>query len=107
MHTEQSNSVKKENTSGQTVLDPNNKKQVLSALNVPNNFATVNFDAYFNTKMNYAVNRDFFSITVQELNTLHTVCESERNQLLTILAMPVRNPHFAGFLLTGNRSNRL
>ena len=49
----------------------------------------------------------FRSMTVQELNTLHTVCELERNQLLTILAMSVQNPQLAGFLLTGNRSNFL
>ena len=46
-------------------------------------------------------------MTVQELNTLHTICELERNQLLTILAMSVQNPQLAGFLLTGNRSNFL
>ena len=46
-------------------------------------------------------------MTVQELNTLHTICELERNQLLTILAMSVQNPQLAGFLLTGNRSNYL
>ena len=46
-------------------------------------------------------------MTVQELNTLHTVCELERTQLLTILAMSDRNPHLAGFLLTGNCSNFL
>ena len=44
-------------------------------------------------------------MTVQELNTLHTVCEVERNQLFTILAMSVQNPQLAGFLFTGNRSN--
>ena len=44
-------------------------------------------------------------MTIQELNTLHTICELERNQFLTILAMPVQNPQLAGFLLTGNRSN--
>ena len=45
-------------------------------------------------------------MTVQELNTLHTVCELvERTQLLTILAMSVKNPQLVGFLLTGNRSN--
>ena len=44
-------------------------------------------------------------MTVQELNTLHTVCELERN--LTILAMSVQNPQLAGFLLIGNRSNFL
>ena len=46
-------------------------------------------------------------MTVQELNTPHTVCELERNQLLTILAMSIQNPHLAGFLLIGNRSNFL
>ena len=46
-------------------------------------------------------------MTAQELNTLHTVCELERNQLLTILAMSVQNPQLAGFLLTGNCSNFL
>ena len=46
-------------------------------------------------------------MTVQELNTLHTVCELERNQLLTILAMSVQNPQLAGFLSTGNRGHFL
>ena len=46
-------------------------------------------------------------MTVQELNTRQTICELERNQLLTILAMSVQNPQLAGFLLTGNRSNFL
>ena len=46
-------------------------------------------------------------MTVQELNTLHTVCELERNQLLTKLAMSVQIPQLAGFFLTGNRSNFL
>ena len=42
-------------------------------------------------------------MTVQELNTLHTICELERNQLLTILAMLVLIPQLPGFLLPGNR----
>ena len=46
-------------------------------------------------------------MTVQELNRLHTVCELERTQLLTILAMSVKKPQLAGFLLTGNRNNFL
>ena len=44
-------------------------------------------------------------MTVQELNTLHTVCELERKKILTKLALSVQNPQLAGFLLTGNRSN--
>ena len=46
-------------------------------------------------------------MTAQEPNTLHTVCEKERNQLVTILAMSLQNPHLAGFLSTGNRNNLL
>ena len=46
-------------------------------------------------------------MTVQERNTLHTICELERDQPLTILAMSVQNPQLAGFLLTDNRSNFL
>ena len=60
-----------------------------------------------NTRIDYTINHVFRSMTVQEQNTLHTVCELERNQLLTILAMSVQNPQLAGFLLTGNRSNCL
>ena len=39
-------------------------------------------------------------MTVQELNTLHTKYELERNQLLTILAMSIQNPQLVGLLLT-------
>ena len=31
-------------------------------------------------------------MTVQELNTLHTVCELERTQLVTMSAMSFKNP---------------
>ena len=44
-------------------------------------------------------------MTVQELNTFHTICELERNQLLTLLAMSVQNPQLAVLFETGNRSN--
>ena len=46
-------------------------------------------------------------MTVQELNTLHTICELERNQLLTIFTMSEQNPQLAGFRLTGYRSSFL
>ena len=66
-----------------------------------------NNDAHINTNIDFTINHVFKSMTVQELNTLHTICELERTQLLTILAMSVKNPQLAGFLLTGNRSNFL
>ena len=46
-------------------------------------------------------------MSVAELNTIHTICEVEGTQLLTILAMSVKNPQLAGFLLKQNRSNFL
>ena len=36
------------------------------------------------------MNHVFKSMTVQELNTFHTVCELERTQLLTILVCQLR-----------------
>ena len=109
MHTGQPNphSIIDEYISGKIVLDTSNNKFVFPALNVSNNFATIDYDAHINTKIDYTINHVFRSMTVQELNTLHTICEIERNQLLTILAMSVQNPQLAGFLLTGNRSNFL
>ena len=88
------------------VLDTSNKF-IFLALNVSNNFARIDYDAHINTENDYTINHVFRSMTVQELNTLHTICELERNQLLTILAMSVQNPQLAGFLLTRNRSNFL
>ena len=109
MHTGQPNphSMIDEYISGKIVLDTSNNKLVFPALNVSNNFATIDHGAHINTKIDYTINHVFRSMTVQELNTLHTICELERNQLLTILAMSVQNPQLAGFLLTGNRSNFL
>ena len=87
------------------IIDNSNNKFVFPALNVSNNFATIDYDAHISTKIEFTVNHVFRSMNVQEPNTLHTKCEIERNQLLTILAMSVQNPQLAGFLLTGNRSN--
>ena len=109
MHTGQTNaqSLINEYNSGKIVLDNSNNNFIFPAFNVSNNFATIDYDSHINTKIDYTINHVFRSITVQELNTHHTVCELERNQLLTILAMSVQKPQLAGFLLTGNRSNFL
>ena len=109
MHTGQANpqSMIIEYISGKILLDNSNNKFIFPALNVSNNSATIDYDAHINTKIECNINHGFRSMTVQELNTLHTVCELERNQLLTVLVMSVRNPQLAGFLLTGNRGNFL
>ena len=109
MHTGQPNPqfMNNEYNCGKIVLDNSNNKFIFPALNVSNNFATINYDAHKTTKIDYTINHVFCSTTVQKLNTLRTVCELERNQLLTILAMSVQNPKLAGFFLTGIRSNFL
>ena len=58
-----------------------------------------------NTKIDFTINHVFRSMTVQELNTVHTDCELERHQLLKILEKSVQNPRLAEFLLTGKCSN--
>ena len=109
MHAGQRNpvSIMNEDITGKIVSDSTTKHYVIPALNVSNNFATIDYDAHINTKIGYTNNHVFRSMTVQELNTLHTICELERNQLVTILAMSVQNLQHAGFLSTGNRSNFL
>ena len=107
MHTGEPNpqSMINEYISGEIVSNNSNTKFIFPGLSVSNNFATVDYDAHINTKFDYTINHVFLSMTVEEPNTLHTVCELERNQLLIILAMSVQNPQLAGFLLIGNRSN--
>ena len=81
MHTGQPNphSMIDEYISGKIVLDTSNNKFIFPALNVSNTFATIDYDAHINTKIDYTINQVFRSMTVQELNTLHTICELERN----------------------------
>ena len=46
-------------------------------------------------------------MSVAELNTHHTICVIERHQFLTTIAISVKNPQIAVFLLTQTRSNFL
>ena len=65
--------------SGKKVLDKSNNNFVFPALNVSNNFATIDYDAHINTKINYTIFHVFCSMTVQEPNTFHTIWELEEN----------------------------
>ena len=101
-------SIRDQNISGRIQFDTSNQKYIFPALSVSNEIATLDYNAHINTKINFTINHVFKSMTVQELDTLHTICELvERTQLLTILAMSVKNPQLARFLLTGNRCNFL
>ena len=81
MHTGQPNPqfIINEYISGKNILDDSNNQFKYPALNVSNNFATIDYDAHTNTKIGYAINHVFRAMTLQELNTLHTVCELARN----------------------------
>ena len=107
MHTDQPNphSVISVYISGYNVLDPNKKTPyVFPAPNISKNLLQLTTMHILIHKLCYVLR----SMTKQELKTLHTVCELERNQLLTILGMSVQNPQLAGLLLTtGNRSKNL
>ena len=66
-------------------------KFLFPALKSSNNFAIVDYGALMNTKIKYSTNRVFETMSVAELNTRHT-SEVERTQLVTSLAMSVKNP---------------
>ena len=83
------------------------KINFFSSLNSSNDFATFEYEAHINTKIDYSINHVFETMSVAEVNNLHTVCKVERTQILIILGMSVKNPQLAGFVLTQNRSHFL
>ena len=58
MHTGQPNphSMIDECISGKKVLDTSNNKFIFPALNNSNNFATIDYEAHINTKIDYTIN---------------------------------------------------
>ena len=56
-------------------------------------------------KLDYTINRTFQEMSLTELETLHQLCELERTQILHSIALAVLKIPYAGYLLSGNRSN--
>ena len=56
-------------------------------------------------KLDYKVSRIFQEMSLSELETLRHLCELERTQILQSLALAVLKKPYAGYLLSGNRSN--
>ena len=50
---------------------PSKNKYAFPALNVSEKFATIDYDAHVNTKIDYTFSHVFRSMTVQEANTNH------------------------------------
>ena len=70
----------------------NQKELLFPARNSSNNFFTIEYKAHINPKIDCSISQVFQTRSVAELNTLQIVCDFEKTQLLTILAMFGKNP---------------
>ena len=68
-------------------------------------FGAVHYDIHLDLKLDYTISRIVQEMLLSELETLHQLCELERTQILQSLALAVLKISYAGFLLSGNRSN--
>ena len=74
-----------------SILIHTQNKLLLPALNSTDNFAIFDYETHIKTKIDYSISHIFKTMSVAEFNTIHTAWKVERTQLLTFLAMSVRN----------------
>ena len=70
-------------------------------------FGNIHYDIYLDINLDYTISKIFQEMSLSELETLHQLCELERTQILQSLALAVLKIPYAGYLLSGNRSNFL
>ena len=68
-------------------------------------FGAIHYDIHLDMKLDNTISRIFQEMSLSELETLHQLCEHERTQILQSLALAVLKIPYAGYLLSGNRSN--
>ena len=68
-------------------------------------FGAKHYNIHVDKKLNYTISRIFQEMSLSELETLHQLCELERTQILQSLAIAVLKIPYAGYLLSGKRSN--
>ena len=68
-------------------------------------FGNIHYDIHLDMKLDYTISKIFQETSLIELETLHQLCELERTQLLQSLPLAVLKIPYAGYLLSGNRSN--
>ena len=68
-------------------------------------FGANHYDIHLDMKLDYTISSVFQEMSLSELETLHQLCELERRQTLQSLALAVLKRPYAGYLLSGNRSN--
>ena len=65
----------------------------------------IHYDIHLGMKLDYTISRTFLEMSLTELQTLHQLCQLERTQILQSLALAELKIPYAGFLLSGDRSN--
>ena len=91
-------------------LTPSHSKSTrLQELSLMNNtyFGNIHYDIHLDMKLEYTISGIFQKMSLSELETLHQLCELDRTQILQSLKLAVLNILYAGYLLSGNRSNFL
>ena len=91
-------------------LKPNDSKSTrLLELSLMNStyFGNIHYYILFDMKLDYTISRFFQEMSLSELETLHRLWELEKTQILQSLALAVLKIPYAGYLLSGNRSNFL
>ena len=78
--------------------------QELSLMN-STDFGAIHYDIQLDMKLDHTINKKFQEMSLSELETLHQLCELERTQILQSLELAVLKIPYAGYLLSGNRSN--
>ena len=68
-------------------------------------FGNFHYDIHLDMKLDYTISRIFQEMSLSELET--QLCELERRQILQSLALAVLKISYAGYLLSGKRSNFL
>ena len=68
-------------------------------------FGTIHYDIHLDMKLDFTKSRIFQEMSLSALEILHQLCEHEKTQILQPLALAVLKIPYAGYLLSGYRSN--
>ena len=94
---------------GGTLKPHDSRSTPLQELSLMNNtyFGNIHYNIHLDMKLDYTISRIFQELPLSERETLHQLCELERTQILQSFALAVLKIPYAGYLLSGNRSNFL
>ena len=67
-------------------------------------YLNMDYEMHIGTKLDHLFFQSSRLLQASEIQLLKKQSEQERTQILTILMLPLENPHLAGYMLTGNRS---